>query len=93
MLKLNALGGRNLLQPTLNRPRADPGKIEPLATGQDRDRYLMGLGRGENEFHVLGRLFERLEERVERAFRQHVDFVDDVHLEPHAAGPHRDVLA
>ena len=41
---------------------------------------------------MLGRLFERLEERVERLLREHVDFVDDVNLEPHAAGPHGDVL-
>ena len=41
---------------------------------------------------MLGRLFERLQERVERLLREHVDFVDDVDLVPHAAGPHGHVL-
>jgi hypothetical protein len=35
---------------------------------------------------VARRLFERLEQRVERRLRQHVDFVDQVDLHPTAAG-------
>ena len=38
------------------------------------------LGRGEDELHVLGRLLERLEQRVEGRRGEHVDFVDDVDL-------------
>ena len=41
---------------------------------------------------MLGRLFERLEQGVERLLREHVDFVDDVDLVPRAAGPDGDVL-
>ena len=41
---------------------------------------------------MLGRLFQRLEQRVERLVREHVHFVDDVDLEAGAAGPDVDVL-
>ena len=61
-------------------PTLDAGEIEPLAARQDRDRNLLRLGRGEDELHMLGRLFERLQQGVERLLREHVDFVDDVDL-------------
>ena len=61
-----------------------------------RDRIVIGifvgLGRAEDELHVLGRLFQRLEQGVERLAREHVDFVDDVDLEPRPAGANVDVL-
>ena len=40
----------------------------------------MSFGRREDENDVVGRLFQRLEQRVERLAGQHVDFVDDVHF-------------
>ena len=39
----------------------------------------MQLGGRQNEQHMLGRLLERLEQRVERADREHVHLVDDEH--------------
>ena len=61
-----------------------------------RDRIVIGIfvgfGGAEDELHVLGRLFQRLQQGVERLAREHVDFVDDVDLEPRPAGPHADVL-
>ena len=54
---------------------------------------LVGFGGAEDEFHVLGRLFQRLEERVEGLVREHVDFVDDVDLEAGPAGADVDVAA
>ena len=56
----------------------DAAQVEPLAARQDGDRHLVHFGRGEQEFHMRRRLLERLQERVERALRQHVDLVDDV---------------
>ena len=47
---------------------------------QNRDRNLVHLGRGEDELHVRRRLFERLQERVPRVLREHVDFVHDEDL-------------
>jgi hypothetical protein len=42
---------------------------------------------------MLGRLFQGLEERIERLLGEHVHFVDDVDLHPRPAGPNGDVLA
>ena len=62
-----------------------------------RDRIVIGifcdLGRGEDELDVRRRLFQRLEQRVERRRREHVDFVDDVDLVARSAGPKLHVLA
>ena len=55
-------------------------QVEALASGQHRDRNLPYLRRREDELHVLRRLLEGLEQRVERAGREHVHFVDDVDL-------------
>ena len=69
-----------------------PGEIEPLAPRQDRDGDLGRLGRAEDELHVLRRLFQGLQQGVERLAGEHVDFVDNVNLEARPAGPHVDVL-
>ena len=58
----------------------DAAEVEALAAGQDGDRDLAHLGGGEDELHMLGRLFQRLQQAVEGGLRQHVDFVDDVDL-------------
>ncbi|CAB3914756.1 hypothetical protein LMG3481_04973 [Achromobacter deleyi] len=61
--------GRHLLQ------------VELQAARQHRDRNLLRVGGGENEFDVRRRFFQRLEHRVERVPGQHVHFVDHVDLE------------
>ena len=58
----------------------DPAQVKTLAARQHRDRHFSDFGGGEHEFGVLRRLFQRLQERVERRGREHVDFVDDVDL-------------
>ncbi len=58
----------------------DAAKIEALAARQHRDRDLADLGGGEDELHMLGRLFQRLQQAVEGGLREHVHFVDDVDL-------------
>src|SRR5205823_1181428 len=68
-------------------------EVEPLAAREDCDRNLLNLGRGEDEFDVRRRFFERLQERVERLAREHVDFVDDVDLVPAAGRAGGDLLA
>ena len=59
-------------------------ELQHLATRQDRVEHLVRLGRREEELHVRGRLLERLQERVEGRLREHVHFIDDVHLEARA---------
>ena len=53
---------------------------------------LCDFGGGEDELDVRGRLFERLEEGVEGARREHVHLVDDHDLEAVARGPVRQRL-
>ena len=54
------------LQMLRDQVRRDAVQIETLAAAQDRRQDLLRLGRREDEFHVRRRLFERLEQRVER---------------------------
>jgi len=60
------------------RDQAEGVVVRPRADGADD---LLGLGRGEDELHVLGRLLDDLEQRVEALRRHHVRLVDDVDLE------------
>jgi hypothetical protein len=90
--RLRRLRSTQSAQPLHDRLGLDRREVEPLAARQDRDRESSRFGRAEDELHVLGRLFQRLEQRVEGLVREHVDFVDDVNLEPRAAGPDVDVL-
>ena len=61
-------------------------QVKPLATRANRDRNLVDLGGREQELHMRRRLFQGLEQAVERGLRQHVNFVDDEHL---VTGHHR----
>ena len=60
--------------------QTDELEEELLAAGTDRRRHFLQFGGCENEDHVGRRFFQRFEQRVERADRKHVDFVDDVDL-------------
>ncbi len=61
-------------------------EVELLAARTDRRRNLVDLRRREDEDDVRRRLLDRLEQRVERAVTEHVDFVDDVDLVPSRGG-------
>src|SRR5690606_25139456 len=52
----------------------------------DRADDLVRLGRREDELHVLGRLLDDLEQRVEALRGHHVGLVEDEHLEAVARG-------
>ena len=67
----------------------ETAQVEALATRQHSDRNFPDLGGGEDELHVWRRLFQRLQQRVERRRGEHVHFVDDVDL---VAGRSRLVL-
>ena len=72
--------GRDAFEVRHQRAGLDAAEVEPLAARQHGHRDLADLGRGEDEFGVRRRLLERLEQRVERRAREHVDFVEDVDL-------------
>ncbi len=58
----------------------DPLEVETLTARQDRHRDLADLGRREDEFGMLRRFLERLQQGVEGRGREHVDLVDDIDL-------------
>ena len=58
----------------------DPAQVEPLAARQHGHRHLADLGGGEDEFCVRRRLFQRLQERIERSPREHVHLIENIHL-------------
>ncbi len=62
--------------------RPQQGELKDLATTADRLDDLVGLGGGEHPGHMVRRLFERLQQRVLRLAREHVDLVEDVDLGP-----------
>ena len=60
--------------------RDEPERVVVRARADGADD-LLGLGRREDELHVLRRLLDDLEQRVEALRRHHVRLVDDVDLE------------
>ena len=55
-------------------------ELEVLRARPQGGRHLLRIGGGEHEHHVLGRLLERLQQRVLGRRGQHVHLVDHVHL-------------
>ena len=63
---------------------ADAVEIEALAAREDGLQNLLRVGGAQHKDHVRRRLLKRLEQRVERRRREHVDLVDDIDLVPAA---------
>ena len=77
---LGALLSGNIPQMLGQRFGGEALQVETLAARQHRHRHLADFRRREDELHMRRRFFQRLEQRVERRRRQHVNFVDDVDL-------------
>lgn len=58
---------RDFLEPHRNVMRRNAAEVKPLTARENRCRYLVDFCGGENEQHVLRRLLQRLEQRIERA--------------------------
>ncbi len=71
---------RDVLQAADDVFLADGAELEPLAARLDGGGDLVEFGGGEDEVRVRRRFLERLEQRVERFFGEHVHLVDDVDL-------------
>ena len=67
-------------QPLGHRLRRDGLELVDLRPRQHRIGDAVQLGRGHHEHDVRRRLLDRLQQRVERRGRQHVDLVDEEHL-------------
>ena len=64
-----------------------------LAPRQYRNGYFFRVGCTEDKLDVFRRFLERFEQRIERFFGEHVDFVNDVNFKPRTARTHVDVRA
>ena len=80
VLGLDALGREHLVEAPGDPLLAQGGELEHLTARQDGVEHAMRLGRREEELDVRRRLLERLQQRVERRLRQHVDLVHEVDL-------------
>ena len=58
----------------------DCSKVESLTARQNRHRHFANFRGGENKLDVLGRLFQRFEQRIERFSCEHVHFIDYINL-------------
>ena len=58
----------------------DAVEIEALTARKDGLQNLLRVGGAQHKDHVRRRLLERLEQRVKRRRREHVDLVDDIDL-------------
>ncbi len=92
-LDLDTLGAAQLLYIIEHlRGRHQPERVV-VGAAANRADHLVGLGGGEDELHVLGRLFDDLEQRVEALRRHHVRLVEDEDLEAVARGGEGGALA
>ena len=74
------LGLEHSGQMTRNQRRRQVLEVELKAAGQHGHRHLARIGGRKNEDHMGGRLFKRLEHRIEGVPAEHVDLVDHVDL-------------
>ncbi len=85
-VRLDLLGRQDAGHLPLDLVFVKPLEVELQAARQHRHRQLLRVGGGQQEFHVLRRLFQRLQQRIERCLGKHVHFVDQVDLELAARG-------
>ena len=77
LLDVTALFLGNGRQMGLDLGGSNPSEVEALAPTDHGRRNPVRLGRGQHEIHVGRRFLQCLEQCVERARAQHVNFVDD----------------
>ena len=99
LLHLDAFLLRHMLQMTHDVVHRHALEVVDLASAHDGRQNLVLLRRRQDEDGMLRRLLQRLQERVERRLREHVNLVDDEHLvladlrrNPHLLDEHADVL-
>ncbi len=85
-IRFDLLGGQDPGHLALDLVFVQPLEIELQAARQHGHRQLLRVGGGQQELHVLGRLFQRLQQRIERGLGEHVHFVDQIDLELAARG-------
>jgi hypothetical protein len=79
-IELDRFAGQHIGEVLDQASRRHQLEVVALHAREDGLRQLVRIGGGKDEQRVRRRLFQRLEQRVEGAGRQHVDFVEDVEL-------------
>src|SRR5580765_1975863 len=92
VVDLDLLVGGHPLELIANRAERQRLELEHLRPRLDRRRHRVQLRRRHHELDVRRRLLDRLQQRVERALREAVDFVDDENLVSIAHGRDRERL-
>ncbi len=77
---LDPLFGAELLHVLEHRPGRHEAERIVMRARPNGAEHLVGLGRREDELHVIGRLFDELQQRVEALRRHHVRLVEDEDL-------------
>ena len=83
---VDAFRRKNLVDLAANLRFIQTLQIELQAAAEHRHQQFFRVSGGEQEFDVLGRLFQCLQQRIEGLLGQHVHFVDQIHLVLAAAG-------
>ena len=86
LFKRNGFFCQDVFQVADNVFRRHPFEVELQTAGQHGNRQFLGIGGGQQELHVLRRLFQGFQKRVEGLVGEHVHLVDEVHLEPATTG-------
>ena len=92
-IEVHTLQLRDVQQVLGNDRIGDAAQVKALAAADDGGQDLVGLRGGKDELHVLRRLLQRLEQRIEGPGGEHVHLVDVVDLVPAAGGGVFDVVA
>ena len=82
VLGIVPFGATNFFEPLLDGFEFYGNKVKTLATREDGDGNLFRIGRTEDKFDMFGRLFKCLQQRIEGLIGEHMNFVDDIDLEP-----------
>ena len=75
---IGTLAGADAGQLAGDRIGLQAAEVEPLRPADHGGGHLVGVSGGQDEDHVLRRLLNELEQRVEGVRAEHVDLVDDV---------------
>ena len=82
----NTFGIKNVFKLLTDLINVQRFKMKLQTTRQNRHRQFLRIGRRQQEFDVLRRLFKRLQQRVKAVAREHVHFVNKVDLETATRG-------
>ncbi len=84
-IELQMLSSGDELQTFADERGRQPLEAELQTAGKHGDGQLLRVGGRQQEFDMGRRLFQRLEQGIEGVIGEHVDFVDEVHLEAASA--------